>query len=329
MNRRRVVGVALGALAGAGYGFGPFLFKASVHPDGVDWIAMLYWRFGLAALVSWAWLLAQPRARAALRSLDRRAVARLLLTGVVFVVDASLYFAAVERIDISLVALIASTYPALVAVLSLRLGYKFSGRLAWGSLVLVLCGTVLTIGAIGPSANQGGILLALLAPVAYTAYIMLAAWMAGERPGKTADMRSGGRGAEVSPPVAGAIMTTGSWIATLVLGLAAGEPLLPTQVPSAAWPGLIGIGVLSAAVAIQAFYAAAARIGAARASLMTTVQPVVVIVLGVAFLGEAFTPVRALGAAIVLAGVVLAQFATLPDARPAPAGSQPAVAAEP
>ena len=144
-------------LAGAGYGFGPFLFKASVHPDGVDWIAMLYWRFGLAALVSWAWLLAQPRARAALRSLDRRAVARLLLTGAVFVVDASLYFAAVEKIDISLVALIASTYPALVAVLSLRLGYKFSGRLAWGSLVLVLCGTALTLLAPSvPARTQGG-----------------------------------------------------------------------------------------------------------------------------------------------------------------------------
>ena len=313
MARRHVVGIGLGALAGVGYGTGPFLFKAYVHPAGVDWIAMLMWRFALATLVSWVWLLAQPWARAALRGLDRRTVARLLLTGAVFVVDASLYFAAVERLDISLVALIASAYPALVAVVSLHLGYEFSGPRAWGSLALVMLGTALTIGAIRPDTNQLGIILALLAPVAYTAYIILAAWMAGERPGQTADMRSGGKGAAIPPPVAGAIMMTGSWVATLVVGLAAREPMLPTQIPSAAWPGLIGIGVLSAAVAVQAFYASAARIGAARAALMTTVQPVAVILLGVTFLNEAFTPVRAAGAAIVLAGVVLAQFAAPPE----------------
>ena len=77
MARRHVVGIGLGALAGVGYGTGPFLFKAYVHPAGVDWIAMLMWRFALATLVSWVWLLAQPWARAALRGLDRRTVARV------------------------------------------------------------------------------------------------------------------------------------------------------------------------------------------------------------------------------------------------------------
>ena len=120
-------------------------------------------------------------------------------------------------------------------------------------------------------------------------------------------------------------MATGSWIGALAVAILAGEPLLPTQVPSAAWPGLIGIGVFSAAIAIQAFYASAARIGAARAALMTTVQPVVVILLGVLFLNEAFTPVRAAGAAIVLAGVVLAQFARSPDASEGPESRSAAI----
>jgi drug/metabolite transporter (DMT)-like permease len=91
--------------------------------------------------------------------------------------------------------------------------------------------------------------------------------------------------------------------------------MLPTQIPSAAWPGLIGIGVFAAAIAIQAFYASAARIGAAQASLMATVEPIVVIFLGITFLGEAFASIRAVGAAIVLAGVLLAQFATPSEAR--------------
>ncbi|MGA2512632.1 MAG: DMT family transporter [Candidatus Limnocylindrales bacterium] len=316
MDRRRIVGIGLGALAGAAYGTGPLFFKGYVYPAGVDWIAMLVWRFAFATLVSWIWLLVQPRARASLRALDRRTVARLLFTGTFFVVNASFYYAAIERIDISLVAILMSAYPALVAVLSLRLGYRFEGKLAWGSLAIVVFGSVLTIGGVNASTNRDGILLALLCPVTYSVYIVLTAWMAGERPGQTADMRSRGRGAEVPPPVAGAVMMTGTWIAALAVGLFARQPLLPTQIPSAAWPGLVGIGVFAAAIAIQAFYASAARIGAAQASLMATVEPVVVIFLGITFLGETFAPIQVVGAAVVLAGVLLAQFATPSESRP-------------
>ena len=301
MDRRRIVGIGLGALAGAAYGTGPLFFKGYVYPAGVDWIAMLVWRFAFATLVSWIWLLVQPRARASLRGLDRRTVARLLFTGAFFVVNASVYYAAIEQIDISLVALLMSAYPAIVAVLSLRLGYRFQGKLAWGSLAIVVSGTVLTIGGVNAGTNQTGIILALLSPVAYAVYIVLTAWMAGERPGQTADMRSRGKGAEVPPAVAGAIMMTGTWMATLAVGLLAREPLLPTKIPSAAWPGLVGIGVFAAAIAIQAFYASAARIGAAQASLMATVEPIVVIFLGITFLNETFAPIQAVGAGVVLA----------------------------
>ena len=119
----------------------------------------------------------------------------------------------------------------------------------------------------------------------------------------------------MSPPVAGAIMMTGTWMATLVVGVLAREPILPTQIPSAAWPGLVGIGVFAAAIAIQAFYASAARIGAAQASLMATVEPLVVIALAVTFLGERLAPLQVAGAALVLTGVLLAQTATPPESR--------------
>jgi len=92
--------------------------------------------------------------------------------------------------------------------------------------------------------------------------------------------------------------------------------LVPTEVPMQAWPGLFGIGLFAAAIAIQAFYASVARIGAAQASLMATVEPRVVIALGVAFLGETLTGVQVLGAFLVLIGVLLAQTSTPPESRP-------------
>jgi drug/metabolite transporter (DMT)-like permease len=314
MDRRRTVGIALGALAGAAYGTGP-LFAKGVNHAGLDSIALLAWRFLFAMIVSWAWLMAQPRARAALRDLDRRTTARLLFTGAFFVVNATVYYSAIQRVDISLVALLMYSYPAMVAVLSMRLGYPLRGKLAWGSLALVLAGAILTIDGIKPDTDQVGILLAMLSPIAYAVYILLTAWMAGERPGQTADMRSKGKGAEVPPAVAGAVMMTGTWLTMFVVALVAREPLLPGQVPAEAWPGLIGIGVFAAAIAIQAFYASAARIGAAQASLMATVEPLVVIALGVSFLGERLDMLQIAGAGLVLVGVLLSQTATPPESR--------------
>jgi drug/metabolite transporter (DMT)-like permease len=316
VNRNRFLGISLGIIAGASWGTGPYFFKAFVLPAGVGWVSMLFWRFAFATLVSWVWLLMQPKARAALRELDRRSMARLMAIGAAFLANASVYYAAIELIDISLVALIMSSYPALVAVASIRLGYRLQGRLAWTSLAMVIGGTVLTIGGVRPDTNNIGILLALSAPVLYSIYIMLTAWMAGERPGKTADMRTSGRGAEVPPAVAGALMMTGTCIAAFILGVGTGEPIWPGQIPVGAWPGLLGIALFAAAIAIQAFYASAARIGAAQASLMATVEPVVVILLGIFLLGETLTPVRLVGAGIVLAGVLVAQMATPEESRP-------------
>jgi drug/metabolite transporter (DMT)-like permease len=87
-------------------------------------------------------------------------------------------------------------------------------------------------------------------------------------------------------------------------------------VPAAAWPGLFGIGLFAAAIAIQAFYASVARIGAAQASLMATVEPLVVIFLGVGLLGETLAPLQVVGALLVLTGVLLAQTATPSESRP-------------
>ncbi len=309
------MGVGLGAISGVAYGTGP-LFAKSVYGAGLDWMALLAWRFFFAAVISWAWLLIQPNARAELRLLDRRTTARLLFTGATFILTASVYYAAVQRIPTSLEALLMYGYPAVVAVLSMRLGYPFRGRLAWGSLAVVLFGAVLTIGGIEAGVDQLGIAIGALSPLAYAIYIILAAWMAGERPGQTADMRSKGKGAEVSPPVAGAVMMTGTFFIMLVIAAAAREPLVPWQVPAAAWPGLFGIGLFAAAIAIQAFYASVARIGAAQASLMATVEPLVVIALGVGFLGETLAPLQVLGASLVLTGVLLAQIATPAESRP-------------
>ncbi len=306
MDRRRLTGIALAIASAIGYGSGP-LFAKGVYGAGVDWLGLLAWRFLVAALLSWAWLLASDRNRAALRALGRGRWVALLALGAFFILNAGTYYAALETVPASLASLIVYIYPAIVAVLSIRFGRTLDGRRPWLALAIVTVGVGLTIGGIESGTGDPlGIALAVASPIIYSVYIILSARLAGERRGTTAHSRTGG--AEVAPAVAAAVMLTGTavvtWLVALVRG---GEPLVPGAVPPAAWPGLLGIAVFSTALAIQAFYAATARVGAAQTALVSTVEPVWTISVATLLFAESLTPVQLAGGALVLGGVVLAQ----------------------
>jgi drug/metabolite transporter (DMT)-like permease len=312
MDRRRVLGVALAVASACGYGSGA-LFAKSVYGSGIDWLALLYWRFLIGGLLVWAWALLVPANRAAFRELSRRRVVALLGLGAFFVMNASTYYAALEYVSASFAALIVYVYPALVAVLSIRWGHGLHGRRPWAALAVVTAGVALTIGGIETRAEPIGIVLIVASPIIYSVYIILAARLAGERKGETAASRTGA-GAETRPAVASALMLAGTFAVVGVVAVLGGEPVLPGDVPGGAWFGLVGIAVFSTAVAISAFYAATARIGAAQTALVSTVEPVWTITLATLLFGESLGPVQLLGGAFVIGGVILAQ--TTPGATP-------------
>jgi drug/metabolite transporter (DMT)-like permease len=99
-----------------------------------------------------------------------------------------------------------------------------------------------------------------------------------------------------------------------VINLVTGHPVLPSTIPAAAWGGILGVGLIAGFLAIQAFYAGAARVGAAQASLISTVEPLWTIVWAYLLFGERLEPVQWLGGAMILAGVILAQTRGRPGA---------------
>jgi drug/metabolite transporter (DMT)-like permease len=201
--------------------------------------------------------------------------------------------------------LIVYIYPALVAVLSLRFGRRLEGRRAWLALGLALVGVALSVGGIDPGVAPPiqGLLLIVASPVIYALWIVLSARLAGERPGSVGERASDG--AAAAPAAALMITTTATiyWVAALV----SGRPVLPGAVPSDAWFGLIGVGVLSTFVAIVTFYAGAQRIGAAHAALISTVEPIWTIALAAILFGIGLTPVQLVGGGLILVAVIVAQ----------------------
>ena len=85
-----------------------------------------------------------------------------------------------------------------------------------------------------------------------------------------------------------------------------------------AWPGILGVAVIAGFFAVQGFYAGAQRVGAAQASLISTVEPLWTIVAASLLLGERLAPVQWVGGALILVGVLLSQ--TRGGGRSAPGG---------
>ncbi len=287
------------------------LFAKPVYAAGLDWKALLYWRFLIAALVSWAWLLARAPNRRALRRLSRRRWVILGALGVMYVGNTGTYFAALETVPASLAALLVYIYPVLVAVLALRVGRPLEGRRPWVALGIAVAGIVLAVGGIDPShaPPATGIVLALSGGVIYAVWVVLATHLGGERrtPRDPAPPEALKGVEETDPAPAAALMMTSALAVYAVLAVVSGEPVTPDRVPSGAWFGLVGLGVVSMALSMQSFYAGARRIGAARASLVSTIEPVYTIVLATLLFGEALTPVQLLGGALVIGAVLLAE----------------------
>jgi drug/metabolite transporter (DMT)-like permease len=114
-------------------------------------------------------------------------------------------------------------------------------------------------------------------------------------------------------------MMTATAVIFALLGVLTGRPLDPRSVPEAAWPGLLAVGFVASFLAIQTFYAGSRRIGAAQAALVSTVEPIYIVVLAGIVLGQRLAPLQLVGAGLILVGVVIAQTAPRPRGAPEPA----------
>lgn len=304
MDRQRLVGVGLVLVSAASFGSGA-LFAKPVYGSGVDWLTLLAWRFLIGATVSWAWLAGSAERRAGLRRLPRRRIAVALGLGVLYIGNSGTYYAGLETVSASLAALIVFIYPAIVAVLSLRVGHRLVGRRPWLALGLALAGTALALGGIpaGAVPPLSGLIQVILSPIIYAVWIVLSARLSGET-----TERVGGEAEDGADTAAAtALMMVATAIGFWALAIATDRPVLPGAVPTAAWPGIVGIGLISTFVAIQTFYAGTKRIGAAQASLISTFEPIWTISLAALLFGETLGPLQLVGGALVISGVLLAQ----------------------
>lgn len=267
------------ALSAVGFG-AMAIFAKLAYRDGVSLSSMLFLRFAIAGVLLAAWGMMRgmrwPRGRHLLWLVG--------MGGIGYVGQSFSYFAALQYASAGLVALLLYLYPAIVVVLSAVLFRRAIGVGHGWAVAVALAGTALTVGG-DLHSEWPGIALGIACACIYSGYIL-----AGE-----------GVMPRVGPlPAATVVMLS----AAAVYGAAALSvgPAWPATIGG--WAAVLAIAVFSTLLAIVGFFKGLEKLGAADASTLSTLEPLVTLVLAALVLDEGVSAIQIAGGALILAAVI-------------------------
>lgn len=263
------------------------IFIKFAYAAGASTTTILAWRFTLAALC----LALLLKFRGVPLLLDKRMILKLALLGGLGYGTMSTFFAlSVKYVPASLAAMLLYTYPAIVSVLSFFIGDE---RYTWQKgLALAVCfsGLFLVLGVSFDNVSMLGFAFGLGSALVYSVYIV-----AGNRILQN-----------TNPLVTTTYICASAAVVFVVSGLASNS--LNWSLPLDGWLSIIGIALLATIVGIVGFFAGMSRIGAINASIISTLEPVITVLLSVALLNEKITPLQIGGGVLILGGIIFLQL---------------------
>ncbi len=272
--------------------FGTLAILASLaYERGATPLQLLTWRFALAALLLASYMaITRPgKLVAPVGDIGRYAVISLAGYGAASIC----FFFALTHADVAVVAIILYTYPAMV-VIAERLFFKVpltNGR-AW-AVGLTFAGCVFVVGPASGQmeASAVGVLLAFGAAAGYALFTLVShRWLPG-RPRTT-------------------LMVHLFAFTAILCGVAAwitSTPLTAKEWDTVTWALLGAIVLLPTFAAILLYLKALRGLGASRAAIVSTFEPVFTVALAALVLGERLTLTQLLGAMLILGGIVVAE----------------------
>jgi drug/metabolite transporter (DMT)-like permease len=264
----------------------PYLFIKLAVDGGMPPALVAWGRVALAAVV----LLPIAWRVGALRGMRSRWRAAAAFGLVEIVVPFPLIAAGEQHLSSSLAAILIATVPLAVALLAIRLDAdeRVSGGRLIG-LVIGLVGVVVLLGidVAGRADELLGALMILVAALGYAiGPFIVKRWLSGVH--------------SLGP------VTVALWVSAIALA-----PLALLSAPGAApTAGAIGsvvvLGLVCSAAAFVVFFALIAEAGPGRATVITYVNPVIALVLGVLLIRETVGTATLAGLGLILAGSWLA-----------------------
>lgn len=277
------------ALSGMLYGFLGYLGTNILH-DNMSISAMLFWRFFIAGI--WMMLFAVKSYRAKKVEMSLGLFLFIFLLGAIgYAGSSGFYFVASQSIGTGLAMVIFFSYPiAVMAISALTRKHEFSLDTLI-TLFLMVLGLILLRDSSSHSFSMPGLGFAILSALCYAGYML-------------------GTKVFSSKAIDANILTTIVCFSCaamyLMTALATHGFSFPHTGHSISY--LLFFGILSTALPIQLMLKGLKYVSSTRASIISVLEPLVTLIVGMALLHESVSSLQLCGGMLILSSAVLVQF---------------------
>ena len=285
MARRRLVGYVAGILAGVSYGTNPLFGKALIE-SGVPIMVMLFFRYGIAAVIMGLWMLAR---RESFR-VDGRGIGLLVLLGLLFAGSSITLFCSYAFIPSGLATTLVYLYPVFVALIMVLLRFYPSWQ-TWLSILATFGGILLlSAPSDGVRIRIPGVLLAIGSALCYSFYLVI--------------VNRSKRIRNVSEHTLTLYsLVTGTFLFALIRACQGGS-LLEGVDTAVDWANLMGLAVVPTMIALLTLAMSTRYIGPTKTAVLGVFEPLTALLIGTLLYGEPLTLRMAIGVAVCVAAVV-------------------------
>lgn len=279
------MGYVAGIAAGVSYGTNP-LFGKALMESGVPIMVMLFFRYGIAAILLALWMLCRKETFRA----SRRELGLLVLLGLFFAGSSITLFCSYEFIPSGLATTLIYLYPVFVALIMVFLRIYPSWQ-TWLSIAATFSGILLLS---APSGNVQirlpGVLLAIGSALCYSFYLVIV--NRSKRIRKASEHK-----------ITLYSLVTGAILFAVIRSVQGGRML--EGIDSASdWANLVGLAIVPTMISMLTLAMSSRYIGPTKTAVLGVFEPLTAILIGTLMFGETLTAKMAVGIAICVAAVI-------------------------
>jgi len=288
---KRLTGILLIAISAASFGT-LAIFGRYAYADGMDIFTVLFLRFTISASIMTIILLLRkepfPHGSILLQLIGMGALG--------YVGQSFSYLTAIKYASAGLVALLLYLYPMFVFILSVIILREKVTSIKILAVIIALIGTALTVDPAGGKLT--GILLAVFAALIYSVYIIVG----------TNVMK------HVSAVQSSAIIFAS---AGTVFGILTAVNGAHFPASKSGWYSMLGIVLVATVIPVVTFLVGLERVGPTNAAMLSTLEPVVTVLLAAWLFQEKLNTISLFGGGLILIAVILLTRNELHQIKPA------------